>query len=197
MNNYDKILNYAKENNGYITTKEAENLDINSTFLSNLVNDKKIERVGIGIYKLPEYPIDNFYLLSKSSKNMCYSHATSLYLHDMSDRIPLIYDITVPYNYSGNLSNNANVSLRYVKDDIFDFGMIDINTINGLTVKCYDLERTLCDIIKDKNRIDKEIYSKALKEYARDKDKNILKLVKYAKKLDIEEEVVELMEVLL
>ena len=197
MNNYDKILNYAKENNGYITTKEAENLDINSTFLSNLVNDKKIERVGIGIYKLPEYPIDNFYILSKSSKNMCFSHATALYLHNMSDRIPLIYDVTVPYNYSGNLLNNENVSLRYVKDDIFELGMIDVKTINDLTVKCYDLERTLCDIIKDKNRIDKEIYSKALKEYARDKDKNILKLVKYAKKLGIEQEVVELMEVLL
>ena len=48
-----------------------------------------------------------------------------------------------------------------------------------------------------KNNMDKEIYSKALKEYARNKDKNILKLVKYAKKLDIEEEVVELMEILL
>ena len=197
MNNYDIILNYAKENNGYITTKEAENLKVNNTFLSNLVNDKKLERVGTGIYKLPEYPIDNFYILSKSSKNMCYSHATALYLHEMSDRIPLVYDVTVPYNYSGNLLNNKNVSLRYVKDDIFDLGMIDIKTINDLTVKCYNLERTLCDIIKDKSRMDKEIYSKALKEYARNKDKNILKLVKYAKKLDIEEEVVELMEVLL
>ena len=190
MNNYDKILNYAKENNGYITTKEAESLEINSTFLSNLVNDKKLERVGIGIYKLPEYPIDNFYILSKSSKNMCYSHATSLYLHNMSDRIPLVYDITVPYNYSGNLLNNENVSLRYVKDDIFELGMIDIKTINDLTVKCYDLERTLCDIIKDKNRMDKEVYAK-------NKNKDILKLVKYDKKLDIEDEVVELMEVLL
>lgn len=197
MNNYDKILNYAKENNGYITTKEAEILEINSTFLSNLVNDKKIERVGTGIYKLPEYPIDNFYILSKSSKNMCYSHATALYLLDMSDRIPLVYDITVPYNYSGNLLNNENVSLRYVKSDIFDLGMIEVKTINNLTVKCYDLERTLCDIVKDKNCMDKEIYSKALKEYARNKNKNILKLVKYAKKLDIEEEVVHLMEVLL
>lgn len=197
MNNYDKILNYAKENNGYITTKEAETLEINSTFLSNLVNDKKIERVGTGIYKLPEYPIDNFYILSKSSKNMCYSHATALYLLDMSDRIPLVYDITVPYNYSGNLLNNENVSLRYVKSDIFDLGMIEVKTINNLTVKCYDLERTLCDIVKDKNCMDKEIYSKALKEYARNKNKNILKLVKYAKKLDIEEEVVHLMEVLL
>jgi len=197
MNNYDKILNYAKENNGYITTKETETLKINSTFLSNLVNNKKLERVGPGIYKLPEYPIDNFYILSKSSKNMCYSHATALYLHDMSDRIPLVYEATVPYNYSGNLLNNENVSLRYVKEDIFDLGMVNIKTINDLTVKCYDLERTLCDIIKDKNRMDKEIYSKALKEYAKNKDKNILKLIKYARKLDIEDEVVELMEVLL
>lgn len=197
MNSYDKILNYARENKGYITTKEAEVLKINRTFLSNLVKEKKLERVGTGIYKLPDYPIDNFYIISKSSKKMCYSHATALYLHNMSDRIPLIYDITVPYNYSGNLLNNENVSLRYVKDDIFDLGMIDIKTINELTVKCYDLERTLCDIIKDKNHMDKEIYSKALKEYARNKDKNILKLVKYAKKLDIENEVVELMEVLL
>ena len=197
MNNYDKILNYAKENNGYITTKEAETLEVNSTFLSNLVNDKKLERVGTGIYKLPEYPIDNFYILSKSSKNMCYSHTTALYLHDMSDWIPLVYDVTVPYNYSGNLLNNENVSLRYVKDDIFDLGIIDVKTINDLTVKCYDLERTLCDIIKDKNRMDKEIYSKALKNYVKNKNKNLFKLVKYAKKLNIEEEVIELMEVLL
>ncbi len=197
MNNYDKILDYAKENNGYITTKETESLEINSTFLSNLVNDKKLERVGTGIYKLPEYPIDNFYILSKSSKNMCYSHATALYLHSMSDRIPLVYDITVPYNYSGNLLKEKNVSLRYVNDDIFDLGMVDIKTINGLTVKCYDLERTICDIIKDKKNMDKEIYSKGLKEYAKSKNKDILKLIKYAKKLDIEEEVLELMEVLL
>ena len=92
MNNYDKILAYAKNNNGYITAKEVENAGINRTFLSNLVNEKRLERVGTGIYKLPEYPIDNFYILSKSSKNMCYSHATALYLHNMSDRIPLVYN---------------------------------------------------------------------------------------------------------
>ena len=117
MNNYEKILNYTKENNGYITEKKTESLEVNSTFLSNLVNNKKLKRVEPGIYKLPEYPIDNFYILSKSSKNMCYSHATALYLHNMSDRITLIYDIT---KYSGNLLNNENVSLRYVKKEKFN-----------------------------------------------------------------------------
>ena len=197
MNNYDRILNYAQKNNGYITAQTVNSLGINSTYLSNLVNDKKLERGGTGLYKLPKYPIDNFYVLSKSSKNMCYSHATALYLHNMSDRIPLVYDITVPYNYSGTLLTNKTVSLRYVKNDIFRLGLSNIKTINGLTVKCYDLERTLCDIIKDKDSMDKEIYSKALKSYANNKNKKILKLVKYAKKLGIEKEVVELMEVLL
>ena len=197
MNNYNKILSYAKSNNGYITVKGAKKLNISRAFLTNLVNKKVLERVGTGIYKLPKYPIDNFYILSKSSKNMCYSHATSLYLHNMSNRIPLVYDITVHYNYSGNLLNNKHVSLRYVKDDIFNLGMIEIKTVNGLPIKCYDIERTLCDIIKDKNRMDKEIYTKALKAYAKSKNKDLLKLVKYAKKLGVEEEVVELMEVLL
>ncbi len=197
MNDCNKILDYIKDNNGYITVKETQKIGVNRALLSYLTNNKKIEKVGSGVYKLLEYPIDNFYILSKISKNMCYSHTTALYLHNISDRIPLIYDVTVPYNYSGNLLKEKNVSLRYVNDDIFDLGMVDIKTINGLTVKCYDLERTICDIIKDKKNMDKEIYSKGLKEYAKSKNKDILKLIKYAKKLDIEEEVLELMEVLL
>ena len=76
---------------------------------------KKLERVGTDIYKLPEYPIDNFYILSKNSNNMYYSHAIAFYLHNISDEIPLIYNVTVPYNYSSNLSNNK----KYIfKNDI-------------------------------------------------------------------------------
>ena len=197
MNNYNKILNFMKKNNGYITNKEATKINSNKTFLYNLVKQNKIEKVGVGIYKLPEYPLDNFYILSKSSKNMCYSYSTSLYLQNLSTRIPLIYDITVPYNYSGNLLKDENISLRYTNKSIFTLGMIDVKTINGFLVPCYDIERTLCDMIKDKKNMDKEIYAAALKAYAQSKNKDILKLIEYAKKLNIEKEVVEIMEVLL
>ena len=197
MDNYGKILRFAEENSGYITSKEASRLNINSTFLCNLVNAKQLERVVNGIYKLSDYPDDNLYVLSNTSKNICYSHATALYLHNLSDRIPQILDVTVPYNYSGRPLNDSSVDLHYVKNDIFKLGIIEIKTINNLTVKCYDLERTICDVIRDKDEMDKELYSKALKEYANSKDKNILKLIKYAKKLNVEKEVVELMEVLL
>ena len=197
MNNYKRIIKYAEENNGYITAKETKKLKISSTYLTNLVLKGLIERVGIGIYKLPEYPLNNFYILSKTNKNMCFSHETALYLHNMSDRIPLVYNVTVPYNYSGNLLNNKNISIRYVNKDIFNLGLIEIKSIDNLPIKVYDIERTICDIIKNKKNIDKEIYSKALKEYYRKKDKNLLNLIKYSKKLGIEKEVIDLMGVLL
>ena len=45
--------------------------------------------------------------------------------------------------------------------------------------------------------MDKEIYTKALKWYVERKDKNMLKLAKYSKKLNIEKEVAEIMQVIL
>ena len=72
MDNYGKILRFAEENSGYITSKEASRLNINSTFLCNLVNAKQLERVVNGIYKLSDNPDDNVYVLSNTSKNICY-----------------------------------------------------------------------------------------------------------------------------
>ena len=67
----------------------------------------------------------------------------------------------------------------------------------GMKIKVYDIERTICDIIKNKNKVDGEIFSKALKEYARSKNKNLSKLTKYAKIMKIEKKVSEYMEVLI
>ena len=44
----------------------------------------------------------------------------------------------------------------------------------------YDKERTILDIIKDKDRIDAQVFSEAIKSYFAGKKKNLLKLSKYA-----------------
>ena len=67
----------------------------------------------------------------------------------------------------------------------------------GIKIKVYDVERTICDIIKNKNKIDAEIFSNALKDYAKSKSKNLSKLAKYARKMNIEKKVSKYMEVLL
>ena len=67
----------------------------------------------------------------------------------------------------------------------------------GMKIKVYDIERTICDIIKNKKKMDSEIFAKALKDYAKSKNKNLSKLAKYAKIMKIEKKVNEYMEVLL
>lgn len=197
MTSYNKILKMIESNNGYITTQEIVSNKIDRKFLSNMVKKGMLVRISRAYYGLPSYIEDEYYKLLSKSKNARFSMATALYLHNLSDRTPLVYNITVPFGYSGSLQKEKNVVLNFVKKEILDLGVIEMTSPFGMKIKVYDIERTICDIIKNKNKIDAEIFSKALKEYARSKNKNLTKLTKYAKTMNIENKVREYMEVLL
>lgn len=197
MSDLEKILQLVQKNDGYITTKEVVENNLNKMALKRLCDGGMLERVSTGYYTLPNVINDDYYKIISKSKNAIFSYTTALFLHDLSDRTPLYFDITVPRGYGGQLQKIKTVSLHYVDNNILNLGMEIIKSPFGMDIKCYDVERTICDIIKDKKNMDKEIYSKALKWYAERKDKDLLKLVKYSKKLNIEKEVVEIMQVIL
>lgn len=197
MSFYNKILKIVEKNSGYVTTREVTENGINKIFLTNLVKKGKLVRISRGYYGLPDYIEDEYYKISSKSKNARFSMATALYLHSLSDRTPLIYNVTLPYGYSGILQNEKNIILNFVKKDILDLGVMEMTSPFGMKIKVYDIERTICDIIKNRNKIDTEIFSRALKEYVKSKNKNLNKLSKYAKIMKIEKKVSEYMEVLL
>jgi len=197
MDFYDKILKIVKKNNGYVTTKEVVKNGINKTFLTNMVKNGTLVRISRGYYGLPDYIEDEYYKIASKSKNARFSMATALYLHNLSDRTPLVYNVTLPFGYSGVLQKEKNVILNFVKRELLDLGVIEMESPFGMKIKVYDVERTICDIIKNKSKMNAEIFSKALKEYAKSKNKNLNKLAMYAKKMNIEKKVSEYMEVLL
>ncbi len=183
-------------NNGYLTTKDVVEHDIPRIYLSRLVQERVIERVCRGVYiKSNEIP-DDMVILQKKSKNAIYSHMTALYLYGLSNRIPIKYDITVNQGYNGKLQAENNVNLFYIKRNLLELGLTSYNLSSGYKIKIYNLERTICDIIKNKNRLDQEIVNKAIREYFYNKNKNILKLYEYAKELKIYDKVRSTFEVL-
>ena len=190
-------MQLVKENNGFIMTKDVVENNLNKMALKRLCDANKLERISTGYYCLPNTLIDDFYKTIIKSKSAVYSHATALYLHNLSDRTPLKLDITVPIGYGGKLQNNKNVLLHYVNRELIDMGAEIVKSPFNMDIRCYDVERTICDIIKDKNNMDIEIYTKALKWYAKRKEKDILKLYKYAEALNIKTQVVEIMRVIL
>ncbi|MDD2391815.1 MAG: type IV toxin-antitoxin system AbiEi family antitoxin domain-containing protein [Bacilli bacterium] len=197
MNNYEKIIELANKNNGYVTTKEIKAHGISCAFLTNLVKENKLERIDRGIYMLSTELVDIYYKLQIVNKDAVFSLATALYFHNLSDRIPIIIDITVPYNYSGSLLKNKNVSLNYVKKETLNLGVVEAKTNFGNRIFVYDIERTICDIVKNKDKMDAEIFTKAMQQYASLKTRNSIKLYKYAEILNVKEKLSEYMRILL
>ena len=197
MNYCDRILKIIEKNNGYVTTSEVVESGIERRFLTNMVKKGIIVRISRGYYGLPNYIEDEYYKISLKSKNVRFSLATALYFHNLSDRTPLVYNVTLPYGYGGVLQKEKNVILNFVKRELLDLGVIEMTSPFGMKIKVYDIERTICDIIKNRDKVDPEIFSEAMKQYIRSKEKNITNLFVYAKKLNIEDIVRKYVEVML
>lgn len=190
----NKILGLFK--NGYLTTKDVTDNNIPRIYLTKLIKEDKIERVSRGVYIKKNVLVDEFIVLQSKSKYAIYSNTTALYLHGFSNRIPIRYDITIKSGYKGSLQREDNVNLFYTKKELLDLGVINYKLDSGNIIRVYDLDKTICDIIKNKKKIDAEIFNKAIREYFYSKKKNTLKLYEYAKKMNIYNKVRDTFEVL-
>lgn len=188
------ILNLFK--NGYLNTKDVTNNNISRTYLTKLVKENKIERVSRGIYIKKNELTDEFIILQSKSKNAIYSNTTALYLYGLSNRIPIKYDITINSGYNGSLQKNDDVNLFYIKKELLNLGVTNYKLSSGNIIKVYDLDKTICDIIKNKKKIDAELFNKVIRGYFYSKEKNTLKLYEYAKKMNIYDKVRNTFEVL-
>ena len=186
--NIEIITKLMNCNNGYITSKLITELGIHRMYLNLMVENNIIEKVGNGIYiDVTKYP-DNYYILNINYQKTIYSHMTALYFHGLSIKAPdSNLDITVPKKY--NVKELKKHNVFYVNDDIYDLGITEVETPMGNKVRCYDIERCICDIIRSKNRMDLELIKHSVRDYIKRKDKDLVKLSKYADKLGNKDEI--------
>jgi predicted transcriptional regulator of viral defense system len=197
MNNFEKILSHLKDNNGITSTKNIIHLGIDKKYLSLLVKKNLIERPTRGVYTLPNTIEDEYYSIISRCKKCIFSHDTALFLHGLSDRSPLSFSITLQNGYNSQYLKGLFVDIFYVRKEVHKLGKIEILSPNGKNIYIYDLERTICDVIRSKKRMEIQIFSDALKFYSKRKDKNLNKLMQYAKILKVDEKIRNYMEVLL
>lgn len=194
MNYEEKVLEFMKKNGDTITIEELNSLNIPRVILTRLIQKKLIEKVKMGLYILNNSWGDEYFNLIYNNIAI-YSHLTALYFNDLCERVPMEYDISVKRNYSGNLRKNEKVKLYYVNEKNFELGLTKMKSPQGRIVKCYDVERCLCDLIKSKNNIYLEYLKYAFFEYYKVQKNDTKKLYEYARKLNIYEKVKEFMEV--
>ena len=121
---------------------------------------------------------------------------SALYLLGLTDKIVTSTEVTAPQGYNPTRNKLDEVIIHRISNhEIYSLGIVNLKTIYGNDVNVYDAERTICDIVKNRNKYDSETFIKAIKWYVK-RINNQFKLFNYAKILKVEKELFEIMEIL-
>ncbi len=195
MNYYEKIIQLANENNGIVTNKMLNDREIPSVYLTRMVKEGKLQRVDRGIYSTQEVMLDEYYLMYQKNKRAIFSFSSALYLHRLTDRIPYQMEITLPSSYNSS-HIRVDVIVHKVVKKYYALGRTIKKTVFGNEVACYDLERTICDLVRFRDKIDVEIFKMALIGYKNHPERDYQKLRQYAKTMHISKRINDLLDVI-
>ena len=197
MDYITELTAIAKEHGGIIEAKVAAQRGISKAMLYKLCKEDKIHRIIKGRYILPDDMQDELLSISKRSDRIVFSHETALFLHGISDRTPFEHTVTAPSGCIPSTAIKAECKVYYIKPELFELGRTLLKTPAGNKVSAYDLERTICDCIRSRNKMGTETFLAALKMYAASPKKDLNKLNAYAKQMRVANVLRQYLEVLL
>jgi len=187
----------AEQGGGVIRTADAQVSGVSRTMLSKLEKEGFIERAARGQYILAEAFPDELYLWQCRRNDLIYSHETALYLLDMAERVPLQHSATLPNNKRLSSVFPGDIKLYYVKPELYDLGVVVLPTKLGHEVSAYNAERTICDVLRSRRRIDDQTVAAAIKNYAARPQKDFTALGEMARVFRVTAQLQTYLEVLL
>lgn len=130
-------------------------------------------------------------------KGAIFSHETAAYLLGLTDRTPLFYPMTVPAGYNATFPNACDARVYFVNRGLHPLGSVTVKSPHGNDVKTFNLERTVCDLLWNRNQIDVQQINESAKRHVGETDRNIDQRYNYAKQFGIQEIIRAYVEVLL
>ncbi len=197
MNQFEKLDQLIYDRGGTVQTFEVVEAGISKPAFYAYVKEKGLEQVSHGIYVSPDAWTDDMHLLHLRCRQAVYSHETALFFHDLTDREPLHFTITVKTGYNPSKLQRDRIQVYTVKKELHEVGLTAAKTSFGNEVPVYDMERTICDLIRSRSRIEIQTLQNALKQYVQRKDKNLRVLMEYAALFHVEKILRGYLEVLL
>jgi len=193
----EKARHLVKNQTRIIKPSDLVENGIPRNYLSLLAKSHQVQRVSRGVYSHSDGIIDEMAAIQARYKVAIYSHETALYLLGLTDRAPLFYSVTVPSGYNATGLKALEVKVYYIKHSLHPLGAIPWKTMFGNEVKTYQLERTICDVLRNRNQMDIQTVNEALKRYVTHRNRNIDQLYRFASQFRIQKITRELIEVLL
>lgn len=197
MDYQQRIEKLIEKHNGTLLSSDIDRYQIPRIYLTMMVAEGKLERVNRGVYVSVDHVEDEMYAMQTKYPKLIYSHETALFMHGLSDRTPFEYSATVQSGYKVVTNIAERFKIFYIKNELHELGVENVYSPFGNIIRVYSIERTICDILRSRNRIDIQIINKALKQFVKLNTVDYTLLMEYAKKMKVNNVVKNYLEVLL
>jgi len=178
------IKKIFEQNNGYLVKKQIPDKSTYNRLLK-MVDEGTVIRIKRGVYCYKDIYSGTMIDVERVVPGgvLC---LFSTWLHyGLSTSMPLSFNIAIEKNRKITLPQYPPIQLYYWKKEYYELG-ITTEKIYDFTVKIYDLEKTVCDAVKFRNKVGLDIAIEVVRNYVRRKDRNLNKLSRYATIMRIE-----------
>jgi predicted transcriptional regulator of viral defense system len=195
----DNLKKKFYENDGYLTTAQIMKVGYKKWWIRNLIDDGIIERVKRGLYKLRD---DKYFLLDEEVDIIkmvpmgVICLASALSFHELTTYTPYEYQLAIDRRYKVIVPEYPPIKVYYYDTKYYEMGMQEVLK-EGHVIRVYNMEKTLCDCLRYRNKLSNDIIIEAFKEYMKRKDKNLTLLMEYAKECRVSKIIKIYMEVLI
>lgn len=186
MNYFEKIEMIMENHHGTVIGSDLDKHEIPRVYLDSMDKEGKVKRVHRGVYVRNDSLADEMYALQRKYKYWIFSHDTALFIHGLLDSEPSKYSVTAPARYRVDTGTAEKVNAYSIKDEYHEMGLENIISSFGNPIRVYNIERTICDLIKFRKRMDVHLINSALKRLLELETIDYSLLLQYGKKLRIE-----------
>lgn len=193
-----KILYELDENKKIYTTSELRTLGYAQYAITKMIEIGMINKISSSVYENVNYngPESDFYYVTPLISGGIVCMLSAAVYYKLSSYWPNEIDVAVRKNKRiATLPDSPNINIYHFGGDRYDIGIEQINE-NGNSFCIYDIEKTVVDILYFRNQVGIEETKEILTNYLKRENRNLIKLHKYAEKLQCEKILRTYLEVL-
>ncbi len=179
-----------RENGGILRTSELNNLGLSSRQINKLLESGEIIRIKRGFYELSDSIYPEEVVIARLFPNSVIFLESALMIYEYTDRIPAAWQIAVDRDSDKTQYqiDYPQINVFYMEPKLLEVG-VDIIQIEGVDVKLFNRDRTICDVLRYENKLEREVFSNAIQRYVKDPKIDIRRLLEYSGVFNIKNKV--------
>ena len=190
MINMIRIIEEFKLHGGVLKTSELKKMGLTSRQIKRMVQEGIISKIKHGYYELTEYIPNDLVIVARLFPDSVIFLESALFYYGYIDRVPQEIQIAVDRS---SKTTKYDIEYPMVKPFYMEPRFLEVGVeaieIDGVKIRIFNRDRTMCDVLRFEKKMDYEVFSSAIESYIKDPNKVVRNLFEFAEILNIRNKV--------